>query len=558
MLWASSLDWETGTFAGTATSNNALALAQGQTSGTWTSAVVDFGGAPSSWSIAFSITGLSSGYSYETRSSADGTTWTAYSGGLIEPPARYGQIQITLTSSTTTVASLNWGAVVESTRPTQDLFRRILDNNFRLGIDTGPQSAPCLSLIPPVGADTVAQVGNDRLTISGQSPAVAVSFDLTANTLGNLLTILKANLPSYTVTLLPAPPGWPGSDLSSISSTVLAPTPPQPLAIDPVLGLWQSRLWRILKPIGMQLATLAAQATGLGSYASLTRARGYWLDRWGDYTGLPRYPGEPDSLYRSRMLALRFRPNTELGLQDLLGYTVTTTGPGQYEILIPVSLTTFGNQFAYSGAQIQNIVDEQNPVGFVPTIDWSLTMQPQVLVSTLSTQVTQVATAAVTGWGGAITYGYSASDWTNATLSSTDAATRPGSVILASTSGTYDTSGTATTPALEFGVSATQSGNTITPSWYAFTPTGTTVSVSARFSSDGITWGSYEALTSGTAVAAAGRYVQVQVTLSTTSTAVTPQFNNLQLLLTTSSDWGAGQWVRSGYILTLMPVIEVY
>lgn len=500
---------------------------------------MDFGGTPYSWTLTPGISGLSSGYSIESRSSTNGSSFTSYTAGLIQPPAQYGQVQITLTAGTTQIVSLNWSAVVEASRPAPDIFQRLISNDFRLGVDTGPQDAPAMQIIPPAGSDTICTVANDRITVAGNSPALAVSFDLTRNTLSQLATLLQANLPNYTVALLSPPAGWPGSSLSSVQASVLAPTFQQALYLQPTLNLWTSPLWRWLKPVGWELGQTAVEAAAVGVHADLLRARSYWLDRWGDYLGLARYTNEPDDLYRNRLIALRFRPNTAMGLKVLLGYTITTTAPATYEVLVPMPLSPSTTAFSYSQDQIADIVDEQNTAGFDAILDWELSPSDQVVLSDSLTYSVTTNGPAYYSWSGAVTYGYNSGDWSSATLTNADATTRPGSVILAS----GQTSGTAVTPALDLGPVGDSTGNTLTPTWSAYTDGSTSVSLQIRFSSDGTSWGSYQSLTSGTPITTIPDiYAQVSISLSGT-TSDTPQFNNLRLLLTTKAKYGASQWV---------------
>lgn len=534
MYWSSSQDWDTGTFSQTVLSGNTVVLAAGQTSGTWTSAVIDFGETVLSWTLVPGFTGLQSGFTYQTRSSADGTTWTAYAPGLIEPPQQYGQIQITITSATTAITSLTWNAVVEAAGPKPNVFRRILQDNFKLGIDTGPGASPALRIVPPSGADTSISVSNDELLVFGNSPQVGLSFDLTTVTLGQLASLLTANLPGYSIQLLAPPPFWPSNSLAAVSGTVLTPTPPQLLTTNPVVSLWTSTLWRILRPVGIQLASLVAQAGSPFLQLSILQAQGYWLDRWGDYLGYPRYAGEPDNAYRNRLIALRFRPRTAVGLEQLTGWTVTTTAPAAYTVAIPYPIVP-PSGFTYTQDQSRDIVSAQNTTGWNVTLNWEL--QPsleQVTVSDLTTASSIISKASQSGYSGAVVFG-SAAQWQGATLSNVDATTRPGSVILAS----GQTTGTATTGVLDLGPMATyDAANSLTFTWSAYTDASTSVAVQVKFSENG----SYQAVTSGVPISPVpGRYPQVQITLTGT-TSDTPQFNNFRMFVQTQAQWSYAVW----------------
>ena len=82
----------------------------------------------------------------------------------------------------------------------------------------------------------------------------------------------------------------------------------------------------------------------------------------------------------------------------------------------------------------------------------------------------------------------------------------------------YATSGSFTSCALDAGATV----NWTRTSWLATLPTGTSLSVEVRTSSDGLTWSAWTVATSGSALTAPNRFIQYRLNLATTDTSLTP------------------------------------
>jgi len=138
---------------------------------------------------------------------------------------------------------------------------------------------------------------------------------------------------------------------------------------------------------------------------------------------------------------------------------------------------------------------------------------------------------------------YAAGSWRVATLTQVDALTRAGSIILAKNGTPYYASGTAQTPAIDLSPAAAVPGATLTVQWSECLPVAAvSASVQVRFSADGTTWGAWQAVTQGQVLTSIERYVQALVTLATTDTAQTPQFNWLRLAVATPAKWNGSEW----------------
>lgn len=138
---------------------------------------------------------------------------------------------------------------------------------------------------------------------------------------------------------------------------------------------------------------------------------------------------------------------------------------------------------------------------------------------------------------------YAAGSWRVATLTQTDALARAGSLILAKNGTPYYASGTAQTPTIDLTPAAAIPGASLTVQWSECLPVASvSATVQLRFSVDGATWGAWQPVTQGQALTAIERYAQALVTLTTSDTAQTPQFNWLRLAVATPAKWDASEW----------------
>lgn len=155
---------------------------------------------------------------------------------------------------------------------------------------------------------------------------------------------------------------------------------------------------------------------------------------------------------------------------------------------------------------------------------------------TVTTTVTDVSGFV---WSGIVAFG-TASDWQSCALSSASATQWQGSVVLAKSAGTYSLSGTATTPTIDLTNAAKAQGATVTLDTDEVLVDGTvSASKQIRFSSDGVTWGAWQAVTANMTPL---RYCQVYVQLSSTNGVNTPQVSRLRLLVRAPQNWGTGTW----------------
>ncbi len=378
MLWTSSSDWSSGTFAGTTTSNGALVLVSGTSSGTWTSGIVDFTKYVTSWDIILASVG---NVGYLTRSGPSGhpnpdSTWTPWTAGLVEPPEQYGQIELTLSGASPSVTSLEWLFVSTiETRTTGNIFRRLIQENFGLGINIDGKGAPAITLKAPSGITSAyATVENERLSITITSAAAGssgqgFSFDLsTGNTLNDLVGFLKANLSGWVIALSSPPANFGAASLGNLPAAVLEDMNAQNLLTNPILNMWTSVLWLLLKPIAQVTSEASSANSAIPNELSIVRAEGAWLTRWGDSTGVRRYPSEPDSLYRQRMLLMRFTPPTPLAMQQYLGFQVETTSAAHVQILYPATYQT-APTFHYTESQVLDTYSRLIPIGFAVSVN---------------------------------------------------------------------------------------------------------------------------------------------------------------------------------------------
>lgn len=174
--------------------------------------------------------------------------------------------------------------------------------------------------------------------------------------------------------------------------------------------------------------------------------------------------------------------------------------------------------------------------------------------TTVTDTVTATSTAvAAMVYGGLVEFG-SAADWQASTLSYTDATSRPGSVVLYNVGGVYSTDGTAQTAAIELlGGAALPAGTVVTFYFEDHNATSATAdSLQVRFSSDGTTWGAWQAATNGAVLTNPLAYAQVLVTLTSTDNTRTGQVNCLRFSVETPARWDQAQYAYGVEIDTLM------
>jgi hypothetical protein len=87
----------------------------------------------------------------------------------------------------------------------------------------------------------------------------------------------------------------------------------------------------------------------------------------------------------------------------------------------------------------------------------------------------------------------------------------------------YVASGTYTSCALDAGVGSSWQ----TVAWNATVGTGTGLTVQTRTSSDGVTWGTWTAVVSGSALGTPARFAQFQLSLTSTSNQSSPALNSI-------------------------------
>ena len=278
-----------------------------------------------------------------------------------------------------TVTTLEWlGVSTLETRTTSNIFDSLIRQNLGLGINIGSEGVPCLQITPPAGTTpALLTVQNERLSLVASGSGV--SFDLSSETLGGLVNLLQTNLPGWSVTLLPPPEGFAVSSLSGLSASVLEDVLNQDLSQNSTVKMYTSVLWLILKPVSQALSQLGSAVLSIPDEAYVTRAEGRWLDRWGDYLGAPRYQGEPDPLYRNRLILLRFTPRTPLALQSQFGFQTVTTSPANVQIIYPAAYQNYPT-FQYTSEEVGDTYSQLIPVGFTVTIN----VVAQTLSDTLS------------------------------------------------------------------------------------------------------------------------------------------------------------------------------
>lgn len=373
-IWSSQADWDTGTFSNVVVQNNGLVVAPGQTAGTWTSGVVDFGALITSWAVTLNTTGT---VGYLTRSGPTGhptpdSSWTPWTHGLVQPPQEYGQLQLTL-STGASVSSAEWiGISTLETRSGGNVFHRIVQQNFGLGVNLDGDGMPGLTFTAPASVSAVyATVQNERLTLAITSPLgnQGFSYDLSGSlTLEGLVTQLQQNLFGWTITIAPPPQNFSQPSLGPLSAALLEDVTNQNLLTSPTMNIWTSVLWLVLKPAAKQIGQLGANVLSVPDELSVTRAEGAWLDRLGDFLGVARYPTEPDSLYRQRLLLTRFTPPTPLAAEKYLGFSIEIPSPGSVQILYPASYQNAPN-FVYSEAQVLDTYGYLVPIGFAVSVN---------------------------------------------------------------------------------------------------------------------------------------------------------------------------------------------
>jgi hypothetical protein len=120
---------------------------------------------------------------------------------------------------------------------------------------------------------------------------------------------------------------------------------------------------------------------------NLQASTGRILDMWGASCNLPRYDGEPDSLYSQRLTGMRFRRTQNTysieRLLKTLGYIVTVTTnapPGSFSIDIQIP-TTPPNGFVYSLGQIADIVGKVKSATYQAIVTVSADLADNIITS---------------------------------------------------------------------------------------------------------------------------------------------------------------------------------
>ncbi len=132
----------------------------------------------------------------------------------------------------------------------------------------------------------------------------------------------------------------------------------------------------------------------------------------------------------------------------------------------------------------------------------------------------------------------SASDWGAGAGTNVDVTSRPGSIILAAN----QTSGSLVSPSQQIPY-VVSSGATMTVSWNDQNFSVTSDMIQIRWSSDGVSWGAWSMpLINEDAVTVSNLYYQFLITLSTSNSALSPQFNTIIVRMANWTLWGGMSW----------------
>ncbi len=110
------------------------------------------------------------------------------------------------------------------------------------------------------------------------------------------------------------------------------------------------------------------------------------LDWQGANLGLPRYQGEPDSLYSQRITAMRFRPvQNGIALENLLatlGYTAAITDAAYGSFDVNITIPTAPPQgFIYSLAQLQDVISKTKAAAVYALVEAHATLADSIIVT---------------------------------------------------------------------------------------------------------------------------------------------------------------------------------
>lgn len=213
--------------------------------------------------------------------------------------------------------------------------------------------APFLALrLRYAGAGMTWRVDGARLMtmpVGGQGGAL--SIDLTQYRLGELVNHLAAQ-PGYTVEFADR------SELSLLGAAVLLDGEgDQDKSNGDHLYGYTSVLWSYLEANAVELEAAARQIEQMRLQMSTVTASDIWLDELGGYYGVPRLPGELDTMYSMRIIAevLRPRGNNVAIEAAISAYTGQTTTVTDVTINSPIS-PLYNGAKTYDGSQFHNSI----------------------------------------------------------------------------------------------------------------------------------------------------------------------------------------------------------
>lgn len=149
-----------------------------------------------------------------------------------------------------------------------------------------------------------------------------------------------------------------GQSSSYLPTTLVLPSNP--------LYYYVGMTARMLESCKRSLEVQAAQI-------NLQASTGRILDFWGASVGIPRYTGEPDSLYAQRMAAIKFSPNVNnVAIEQILaslGYKAVVLdsvyGAFTASVTIPISPPS---GFGYTLTQLQEVLEMVKAAGIFASI----------------------------------------------------------------------------------------------------------------------------------------------------------------------------------------------